>query len=137
MNSVKDSAAGIRWLKFNAVGGLGILLQLGVLAFLTEALRVPYLVATAVAAETAILYNFIWHERFTWADRESRDRWGRLLRFNAPRGVFSILGNMFFTKLLVNAGLGHISANIGATALCSIVNFLLNDRVVFVPNIEA
>ena len=126
----------VRWMKFNAVGGIGILIQLGVLAFLTEALRVPYLVATAVAAETAILYNFIWHERFTWADRKSRGRLGRLLRFNATTGVFSILGNTFFTKLLVNAGLGHISASIGAIALCSIINFLLNDRVVFVPKVE-
>jgi len=121
----------VRWMKFNAVGGIGILIQLGVLAFLTEALRVPYLVATAVAVEAAILHNFIWHERFTWADRKSRDRLGRLLRFNAMTGMFSIIGNIFFTKLLVNAGLGHISANIGAIALCSIINFLLNDRVVF------
>ncbi len=127
----------VRWMKFNAVGGMGILIQLGVLAFLTEALRVPYLVATAVAVETTILHNFIWHERFTWADRKSRDRLGRLLRFNATTGMFSIIGNIFFTKLLVNAGLGHISANIGAIALCSIINFLLNDRVVFVPNVEA
>jgi putative flippase GtrA len=127
----------VRWMKFNAVSGMGILIQLGILAFLTEGLRVPYLVATAVAVEAAILHNFIWHERFTWADRKGRDRLGRLLRFNATTGVFSILGNMFFTKLLVNAGLGHISANIGAIALCSIINFLLNDRVVFVPNIEA
>ena len=133
---MKDSAAGIRWLKFNAVGGMGILIQLGALAFLTEALRVPYLVATAVAVEAAILHNFIWHERFTWADRKSRDQLGRVVRFNATTGVFSILGNMFFTKLLVNAGLGHISASIGAIALCSIINFLLNDRVVFVPKVE-
>ena len=133
---MKDSAAGIRWLKFNAVGGMGILIQLGALAFLTEALRVPYLVATAVAVEAAILHNFIWHERFTWADRKSRDQLGRVVRFNATTGVFSILGNMFFTKLLVNAGLGHISASIGAIAWCSIINFLLNDRVVFVPKVE-
>jgi hypothetical protein len=65
---MKDSAMGMRWLKFNTVGGMGILIQLRVLAFLTEALRVPYLVATAVAMETAILHNFIWHERFTWAE---------------------------------------------------------------------
>jgi putative flippase GtrA len=67
----------------------------------------------------------------------ARDRLGRLLRFNATTGIFSILGNMFFTKALVNAGLGHISANIGAIVFCSIINFLLNDRVVFIPSVEA
>jgi len=126
----------MRWLKFNVVGGLGILLQLGKVALLTTAFAMNYVLATAAAVEAAVLHNFVWNEHFTWGDRESRDRLGRLGRFNAATGVFSILGNIFFTKLLVNAGLGHISANIGAIALCSIVNFLLNDRVVFVPNVE-
>jgi putative flippase GtrA len=126
----------IRWLKFNAVGAIRILVQLGTLALLTTAFAMNYVLATAVAVEAAVLHNFIWHERFTWADRKSRDRLGRLFRFNATTGACSIIGNLFFTKLLVTAGQGHISANIGAIALCSIINFLLTDRVVFVPNVE-
>ena len=124
----------IRWLRFNAVGAVGILVQLGLLALLTNALHVQYLAATAIAVEAAILHNFFWHERFTWADRKSGDCLGRLLKFNTTTGVLSIAGNLFFTKLLSDAGLGHLAANAAAIALCSVINFLLNDRVVFVQS---
>jgi putative flippase GtrA len=126
----------LRWLRFNAVGALGILVQLGMLALLTNKLHVQYLVATAIAVEAAILHNFVWHERFTWVDRNRRGYMGRLLKFNTTTGLFSIVGNISFTKLLSNAGLGHVAANAGAIILCSVINFLLNDRVVFVPNVE-
>ena len=58
-----------RWLKFNAVGFGGILLQLSVLALLASILRINYVLATAVAVEAAIIHNYLWHERYTWADR--------------------------------------------------------------------
>ena len=50
-----------RWLKFNAVGAIGIVVQLAALAVLKGLLRLPYLTATALAVETAVLHNFVWH----------------------------------------------------------------------------
>ena len=64
----------IRWCKFNAVGGAGIVVQFAVLFLLKSLLHFHYLVATAVAVETAVLHNFVWHERFTWVDRTWVDR---------------------------------------------------------------
>ena len=49
-----------RWLKFNGVGALGIVAQLGVLALLTGVFHVQYLIATAIAVESAVLHNFVW-----------------------------------------------------------------------------
>src|SRR5207237_8971860 len=68
-NSMSGRTTAARWLKFNAVGGIGMLVQLGTLAVLTNGLRVNYLLATALAVEAAVIHNFLWHERFTWADR--------------------------------------------------------------------
>ena len=59
---------GRRWLKFNFVGALGIGVQLAALATLTT-LGLRYLAATALAVETAVVHNFLWHERMTWRDR--------------------------------------------------------------------
>ncbi len=39
----------IRWLKFNAVGALGICIQIAVLALLRSGLGMNYLLATALA----------------------------------------------------------------------------------------
>jgi putative flippase GtrA len=122
----------VRWFKFNAVGGIGILLQLGTLALLRGGLGLNYLLATAIAVEAAVLHNFLWHERFTWADRPAANRIKRLLNFNLATGAFSIVGNIFFTQLLVDAGIKYLLANAMSIALCSVINFFLNDRLVFV-----
>ena len=122
----------VRWLRFNAVGALGIGVQLAVLTVLKSGWGVNYLLATALAVEAAVLHNFFWHERFTWADRPAQDRLKRLLKFSLTTGLFSIAGNVAFTGLLVNAGAGYLPANAISIALCSIINFALNDRLVFV-----
>ena len=57
-----------RWLKFSAVGGIGIGVQLAVLSVLIRA-GVHYLVATAIAVEIALLHNYVWHKHWTWAGR--------------------------------------------------------------------
>ena len=129
----KNSPSGLaRWLKFNAVGVVGIGVQLAVLTALKSGLGLNYLLATGMAVEAAVLHNFVWHERFTWSDRPAADRVNRLLKFNLTTGTFSIVGNMFFTKLLVGAGINYLPANATSIALCSIINFFLNDRLVFV-----
>ena len=58
-----------RWLAFNAVGTMGVAVQLVALAALTEMAGLDYRIATVLAVETAILHNFVWHERWTWRDR--------------------------------------------------------------------
>src|SRR5438477_12967275 len=80
----------LRWLKFNAVGLLGVGLQLAVLAVLVGRLGMDYLPATALAVESALLHNFLWHERFTWADRTPAALGGwvrRLIWFHAASGA--------------------------------------------------
>jgi hypothetical protein len=59
----------LRWLKFNAVGALGVGVQLAVLLTLKSGFHLAYLPATALAVEVTVLHNFLWHERYTWADR--------------------------------------------------------------------
>jgi putative flippase GtrA len=121
----------VRWMKFNAVGAVGIGVQLAVLTALKSGVGLNYLLATALAVEAAVLHNFYWHERFTWADRPAKDRLHCLLKFNLTTGLFSIVGNVVFTKLLVRAGLTYLTANAISIALCSLINFALNDRLVF------
>ncbi len=113
---------------------MGIGLQLLVLAALTGLARVHYLVATGIAVETAILHNFLWHERWTWGDRRrSGRRLLRLLRFNTTTGLLSILGNLLFMRLFVGELSMHpIAGNLASIACCATLNFLFSDRVVFV-----
>ena len=123
---------GIRWLKFNAVGAGGVLVQLSVLAMLKSGLQLNYLFATALAVEAAVLHNYLWHERFTWADRSAASSWTRLAKFNLTTGMFSILGNVVLMRALVGgAHLNYFVANVLTIAMCSLINFVVSDRFVF------
>jgi len=123
---------GVRWLKFNAVGAGGIVVQLLALALLKSGLRLDYLLATALAVEAAVVHNYFWHERFTWADRMSANSWARFAKFNLTTGLFSILGNVLVMRVLVGGiHLNYFAANMLTIATCSIVNFLVSDRFVF------
>lgn len=123
---------GVRWLKFNAVGGIGIGVQLVMLAVLKSGLHLDYLLATGLAVEAAVIHNFLWHERFTWADRSSESSWTRFVKFNLTTGLFSIAGNLVLMKILVgSAGVNYIVSNGITIAACSLVNFVVSDRVVF------
>jgi len=124
-----------RWLKFNAVGGIGIVVQLAVLAVLRTCAHLNYLVATALAVESAVVHNFFLHERFTWAYRPAASYVHSLLRlakFNASNGAVSLLGNLLLMRLLVGEfQINYAAANLIAITVCSLVNFLLGDRFVF------
>ena len=125
-------ATGLRWLKFNLVGGIGIAVQLLILAALKTGLGLNYLVATALAVESAVVHNFLWHERFTWPDRLPGRSWARFAKFNLTTGALSIAGNLVFMKVL--AGVGHMNyllANVITIAACSVLNFLVSDGFVF------
>jgi putative flippase GtrA len=125
----------LRWLKFNAVGGIGVGVQLAALAIFRSWLKLDYLLATALAVEIAVVHNFFWHERFTWKDRPSArpmQSLVRLVKFNASNGAVSIVGNLVLMRLLVGAlKLNYIVSNCIAIVVCSLVNFLLGDRFVF------
>lgn len=124
--------AGTRWLKFNAVGGLGIAVQLAVLVALKSGLHFDYLAATTLAVEAAVIHNFLWHERFTWADRAAEKSFARFLRFNLTAGAVSIAGNLALMKFFVDeANLPYLVANGFTIAACSLANFLVTDRFVF------
>jgi putative flippase GtrA len=123
----------MRFLRFNGVGVVGFVLQLGVLAALLY-LGMHYLLATALAVEAAVLHNFAWHERWTWRDRPAtgRTRFGRLWRFHALNGSVSLVGNVALMRVFVGAfGMPAIPANLLAVLACSLVNYLASDRLVF------
>ena len=124
----------MRWLRFNFVGLLGVGVQLAVLTLLVSGAGLNYLTATALAVESAVLHNFLWHERYTWRERTrgAPGVGGRLVRFHLANGLVSLGGNLLFMRLLTgSAGLHFLPANVLSIAMCGILNFLVGDFLVF------
>ena len=124
-----------RWVKFNAVGAVGFCIQLGALWLFIVALRFSSLVATALAVETAVVHNFVWHQFLTWKDRSSEKRYDwlkRLFAFNLTNGAVSLAGNLFFAWLIIGRQrIWLLAANLFAIAFCSAINFVLSDKLIF------
>ena len=123
----------LRWAKFSAVGATGIAVQTISLFFLLHVAGLHYLAATALAVEASVLHNFIWHRKWTWADRPRAGAVQMLVRFNLTNGVLCLTANLALMFVFVDkAGLPAYVANLCAIAICSLLNFLLSDRFVFV-----
>lgn len=122
-----------RFAKFSAVGAGGVILQTVTLGVLLRVGGMHYLMATALAVEASVLNNFVWHRRWTWADRPRSRTVLTLVRFNATNGAMSLIGNLALMFILVSGlKLNPHAANLISIAICSLVNFVLADRVVFI-----
>ena len=124
----------IRWWKFNAVGAAGVIVQIGTLWLLVEIGKFNYVPATILATELAVLHNFLWHTQWTWADRPVSivRSVGRFVRFNLSNGAVSLAGNAVLMAVLTGrARIPYLGASMIAIGVCSLVNFVLSESVVF------
>lgn len=123
----------IRWVTFNLVGAVGMVVQLAALALFNRLLHGRYLIASAAALEVTLLHNFVWHSQYTWRDR--RDGFSRrqqLLRFHLSNGLLSLAVNIALMRLLVHAAhLPVLLANAIAVLCCSVANFWFSHRWTF------
>ena len=124
-----------RWLAFNGVGVLGVGVQLGLLTLLVHGGGLHYLVATAIAVEITVLHNFIWHQHWTWRDRPSPSAAAvarRLARFHLLNGTVSVFGNLgIMTDLCGTLRIDPGAANVVAIGVCSMLNFVASEVLVF------
>ena len=132
---MRDQGLLQRWVKFNGIGALGIVVQLAVLGWLVRHTGMHYLWATAIAVEAAVLHNFLWHERWTWHDRRSESlatMLARLSRFHLLNGAISLGGNLAVMRVLTGSmQVDPVGANIVAIMLCSFANFGASELLVF------
>ncbi len=121
--------------KFALVGAIGIIVQLLTLHWLAGA-GCGYLIATVISVEAAVLHNFVWHENFTWRDRNGFTSAGlgsRLLRFHVSNGLISVVGNLLLMRIFVGElGMPLVAANLLSITACCLTNFVASDRWVFV-----
>jgi len=127
-------------LAFFAVATGGFALQIATVALLV-AIAWPFLLATSVAVELAVIHNFAWHERWTWADRTSDPGPAgcgaggiarRFAIYNATTGLTSVAGNLLLTAVYAGLlGASPVVANALAVWTLAIVNFVIADRWVF------
>jgi dolichol-phosphate mannosyltransferase len=123
----------IRFLKFSAVGGSGVFVNMGVLAFLSSA-GLDYLPSGIVAVETAIVTNFFMNEFWTFSDF-SRKRPGwfsrsfRFLKFNLVCAGGAMLNLGMLWGLTEFAGMYYLISNLFGIAAATLWNYGMNANI--------
>jgi putative flippase GtrA len=127
-----------RW-AFVAVLGFGV--QTAVLLLLVHAAGLHYLPALALAVTSAIVHNFVWHERWTWADRPAAragTRVARFVRFTSVAALVSLAGGVALAALLIEwLHVPLAIANLATVLVLGFLNFAGADRLAFIPERQA
>lgn len=111
--------------KFLVVGGLGTLVNTGILVILYRHAHLALVASSAVATELAIGHNFLLNNYWTFGRRGVS--FDRLVRFN----VVSLGGQCITVAtlwLLVQCGMYYLIANVAGIGLALIWNFTVNVR---------
>jgi dolichol-phosphate mannosyltransferase len=127
---------GSRWTKFLVTGAAGACVQMCSLMLLRGVAAWDLMPATAAAVEMAILHNFFWNLRWTWAVPRQTLDWRSTLRllwrYNATTGAVSIATSLVFTRLFMELfGLHYLLANLLAMGTGTLANFAAAEFLVF------
>ena len=124
-----------RMSRFAAVGAIGTVLNLAVMAVLVHVHAIGYVVAAGVAAEVSILANFALQERFVFADLHdgAHRRGPRLRRHLLVNNAETAVRLPFLVLVVEVAGVYSVLAQAATLAVAFLVRFLVISRVVYRP----
>lgn len=111
-------------MKFGVVGVIAFVIDYGLLALLTEAFGVNYLVSATISFTASVVFNYAASMRYVFTHKEGMSRRREFIIFV----VLSVIGLALNDGIVLalNAGLG-LEANIAkicATALVMVYNFV-------------
>ena len=122
-----------RFLRFALVGASGVVVDMAMLFLLSDprALGSGLTRSKAVAAELAIINNFLWNDAWTFRDlvgtrRGPRHKLRRLLKFNAVCGVGLVLNVLLLNVQYNLLHMNRYLANLIAIGVVTAWNYWLN-----------
>lgn len=120
-----------KFLRFGIVGFSGVFVNMGVLYVLRDILNWELTRSLIVAAEWAIISNFVWNDFWTFGEISkrqpgNRQRLRRLLKFNTIC-LMGLILNVLLVNVLFNVfGMNEYLANLIAIAVVTLWNFWIN-----------
>ncbi|MCB5247300.1 MAG: GtrA family protein [Candidatus Cloacimonetes bacterium] len=122
-------------LSFHLIAWVGTLVNLAVLWLTHGVLKIPLLIAGAIAIEIAIIHNFTGHYFITWKDRVKRTPRNYLLlllKYNLVTASIDFVVNLGILWLLTHfLGVHYLIANIAGQVLGPLFKLVANEFLVF------
>ncbi len=119
-----------KFLKFCIVGGIGVVINIGLLYTLTEYIGLFYLASSAIAIEISIISNFILNNFWTW--KKSKTGFSKkFLQFNLVSIAALVINLAVLFTLTEIFELWYILSQLAGIVLATLINFYLNDKWTF------
>jgi dolichol-phosphate mannosyltransferase len=126
----------VRFTRFALVGASGVLVDMALLFLLSDprSLGLGLTRSKVLAAELAIINNFIWNDAWTFRDlvgarRGRGHKLRRLLKFNAVCGIGLVLNVLLLNVQFNLLHMNRYVANLIAIAVVTVWNYWLNLRL--------
>ena len=122
----------ITFIKFGLVGGLGTIVNLLILYFLTDIIGIHYLISAIFSIEVSVITNFLLHDSWTFKERKvSLSKPSRFLKFHVVIALGLVTSYALLFLLTEFLNLYYIlSAFIGILA-GFLINFLFSSNFVW------
>lgn len=110
--------------KYLVVGGSGVVVNSGALAFFHQLLAMPLVLSSMLAVELSIGSNFLLNDRWTFGRRWPS--WRRFFKFNLVSLVGLVITTAVLWALVTGAHSPYLLANLFGILLALIWNFCIN-----------
>jgi dolichol-phosphate mannosyltransferase len=115
------------FIKFCVVGGSGVFVNMGIYLLTTRLMGVLYYIASPIAIELSILWNFTWNNFWTFKKRDASATWmRRLIRFHVVSGLAALTNYLILLLLVSVFGVWDVLANLIGIAIGTLVNYFMN-----------
>jgi dolichol-phosphate mannosyltransferase len=115
------------FIKFCMVGASGVLVNMGGYFLLTRSLGIPIEVASPIAIEASIIWNFFWNNMWTFGNRVTKDSWQKkLLRFHVVCALAGVINYLLLLLMVRAFGWWDMQANLLGIAAGVLVKYFMH-----------
>ena len=117
------------FVKYSLVGFSGVLINLGIYAFLTRYYNFSEAIAPLLSIEAALISNFLLNNFWTFGSRSNQSRVRvKFLKFHLVSGLGALINYLVFLLLFFVLEIHDIFANLIGIAFAAVVNYLINSN---------
>lgn len=111
-------------MKFGVVGALAFVIDYGLLALLTEAFGVNYLVSATISFTASVVFNYVASMRYVFTHKEGMSRRREFMIFVTLSIIGLLINNACMWAGVELLGIHYLITKIGATFIVMVWNFV-------------
>lgn len=113
-----------QFMKFGVVGVIAFVIDYGLLALLTEAFDVNYLVSATISFTVSVVFNYLASMRYVFTHKEGMSRRREFVIFVVLSVIGLAINNLCMWAGVELLGIHYLITKIAATAIVMIWNFV-------------